>query len=231
MASITQARQRASTSASALVSRVRISEVFQSLTGVEPRRSGTGIARAPAVYRGGDGLSVSMDDSRGVWHDFKTDEGGGVLDLIVRVRGGTRRDALRWLADYVRTPLTEGSLSPAERQRWAEHRREQARELPQARHWRRTAVALGEELLGALKIAFFDPSNTLRVTSSDLRDITRTLERLRRLNGAELVAEFHWWVQHEPQSTAAMVRWARIRAEAERRAILRYLGFSPGDEL
>jgi len=31
--------------------------------------------------------------------------------LIVRVRGGTRRDALRWLADYVRTPLTEGSLS------------------------------------------------------------------------------------------------------------------------
>ena len=34
---------------------------------------------------------------RGTWSDFEADAGGGVLDLIVRERGGDRRAAFQWL--------------------------------------------------------------------------------------------------------------------------------------
>src|SRR5690348_3829959 len=79
---------------------IKISQVYHALAGKEPRRAGSDNWRAVAVWRGGDGFNVSMDDVRGLWHDFTTDEGGGVLDLVVRIRGGTRQDALRWLAEF-----------------------------------------------------------------------------------------------------------------------------------
>ncbi len=41
--------------------------------------------------------SLSIDLRKSVWNDFEEGEGGGVLDLVVRERGGIRRDAARWL--------------------------------------------------------------------------------------------------------------------------------------
>jgi len=40
--------------------------------------------------------SLSVDLAKNVWQDFETRDGGGVLDLIIRKRGGTRRDAADW---------------------------------------------------------------------------------------------------------------------------------------
>jgi hypothetical protein len=41
--------------------------------------------------------SLSVDLNKNVWHDHETNKGGGVLDLIIRERGGDRAEALRWL--------------------------------------------------------------------------------------------------------------------------------------
>lgn len=71
-----------------ILSCVRIRDVYHTLTGRQPHRTGRDTWRAVATWRDGDGLNVSGDDARGVWHDFAANEGGGVLDLIVRVRGG-----------------------------------------------------------------------------------------------------------------------------------------------
>jgi len=201
---------------------VPISRVYQILTGCKPRRTSADRFRARATWRGGDGWSVSLDDSRGVWHDFVSSEGGGVLDLVSMVRGGTRQSALKWLAESTGVTLNS-NFSPAERARWVEQQRELSRELPRARHWRRAAILLAEELLDSLKAHFFDPDARATVEASDLRRVTRLLAELNRVDGVELVEEFRWWYREHPVLTKGLIYAAEIRAEAERRAICRYL--------
>lgn len=206
-----------------ILSSVRISQVYHALTGVEPRRTGRDAWRAPAAWRGGDGLNVSGDDSRGVWHDFVSDEGGGVLDLVVTVRGGSRRDALRWLAEYTGTPLQDKPLSPEDRAEYARRAREVERDLPTARLWKRAAVLMTEELLAVVKAGLFDPTQP-QPGIGEIEATERMLRELRRCDGAELVREFHGWLDDHPGMTAALVDVARRRERAERRALLAYLG-------
>ena len=123
---------RWSMSVSHILSRVKISGVCHVLTGREPRRTGRDTWRTAATWRVGDGLSVSGDDSRGVFHDFVTGEGGGILDLIVTVRGGSRQDALRWLAEFTGAPLEDKPLSPEDRTKYVRQRQAIERNLPSA---------------------------------------------------------------------------------------------------
>lgn len=45
-------------------------------------------------------LSIHVNgDVAGTWHDHEAGNGGGVLDLVVRERGGNRREAAQWLHD------------------------------------------------------------------------------------------------------------------------------------
>lgn len=54
--------------------------------------------RCAATWRGGKGQNVSVDGA--VWHDFKTDEGGSVLDLCKQVEGlSDLQDAARVLGE------------------------------------------------------------------------------------------------------------------------------------
>jgi hypothetical protein len=205
-----------------ILSRVKISQVYKALTGIEPRRTGLDTRRGPATWRGGDGHNVAMDDSRGVWHDFRDDSGGGVLDLIVRVRGGSRSDALRWLADFVGVHLTDYPLPPADRARRAQDRAELERTLPTAQHWRRAAVEITEELLSALKAALSDRSME-PIIPGEIASVHHFLQSLQGLDGASLMAQYQWWAEHHPGLTAALVRAAQTRERAERRALLRYL--------
>jgi hypothetical protein len=199
---------------------VKISEVYRALGGPELRGM-----RGPAFWRDGDGLNVSLDDSRGVWHDFRDDTGGGILDLIVHVRGGSRVDALRWAADLAGVPLDDKPLFREDRARWARERRELERALPAARLWRHAAIAMSEEVLAVMKAVFFSgPSE--RINFDGLRDVTRLLSRLQRMDGPELVAEYGWWTEHHPGLTALMVRAAMAREASDRRALLAYLRLS-----
>jgi hypothetical protein len=175
-----------------------------------------------------DESNVSLDDSRGLWHDFVTNEGGGVLDVIVRVRGGSRADALRWAADLAGVQLKDTPLSPRERERWAAERREIERNLPTARLWRRAAISLTEDLLAVLKAALFDRS----LPQPEIGEIGRLealLGSLGRADGATLVEEYRWWVTHCPGMTAAMVRSVKAGERAERQAVLAYLRLTDSD--
>lgn len=223
MTSISSERQ--SVRAPEIVASVKISNVYRALTGKEPRRAGPGTWRAQAVWRGGDGFNVSMNDARRVWHDFTTDEGGGVLELVVRVRGGSRADALRWLADYAGIPLGDQPLSSADRARWAAERRETERDLPAARAWRQTAIALAEEALVLLKASFLDAAGESDVADADLRSVTEQLAYVNRLGAMEttLVAEYRFWCERYPNMTSAMVYVARLRERANRRALFRFV--------
>ena len=74
MSSLTQAIPG---SMAEILARVKISEVYSVLTGKQPQPVGPNAWRGPAVWRGGDGHNVSMNDTRNVWHDFTANEGGG----------------------------------------------------------------------------------------------------------------------------------------------------------
>jgi hypothetical protein len=200
----------------------KISQVYRALAGSEPRRTGSETWRAVATWRGGDGFNVSLDDARGLWHDFPTDEGGGVLDLVVRVRGGSRQDALRWVADLVGCPLDDHPFSPFDRALWAKQQRQIERELPNARLWRRAALALGDEVLDQLKAPLIDPTLP-RPPIGAIAQWTARVEAWRRLDDAGLVAEYCWWLEHQPRLARGMVHAATLRDMAERRAVLTYL--------
>ena len=205
-----------------VLSRVRIGDVYTALTGITPRRTGD-TWRGPAIWRGGDSPeSVAGDDGRGVWHDFVTNDGGGLLDLVTRVRGGNRADALRWCSDLAGVPLEDKPLSPADRLRWAAERRDIERDLPTARHWQRAVVALTEELLDTLKTALFDPMLP-QPEIGEIFHVENLLASLRRKDGAALVAEYRWWLECYPGITAGLVRSAKQRERAARRAVLEYL--------
>jgi hypothetical protein len=221
-------RNDAGNTASGVIGAVRISEVYTALAGGKPRQCGAGKFRARAEWRGGDGLSISLDDDRGVWFDFVTGEGGGVLDLVQLVRGGTRQEALRWVADLAGLPLADNQLSPTDRAEWIKKRQDLERDLPDARRWQRASVNMTEDLLTTLKAALFDPTLP-QPDTFEIYDVEQMLARLRRLDGAELVTDYRWWVEHYPGMTAASVRAARERERTERRILLEYLRATNSD--
>ena len=97
-----------------------ITEVWTALGGSPPSRG-----RARAFFRDGDDpFAISLNDSKAAWFDFRDNVGGGVLDLIRRVRGCGRGDALRWLAELNGITLDDRPLSPAERREYARQRAE-----------------------------------------------------------------------------------------------------------
>jgi hypothetical protein len=205
-----------------ILARVKISEVYYVLTRKQPRRVGSDAWRGPAVWRGGDGLNVSLNDTRNLWHDFTANEGGGVLDLVVRVRGGSRQDALRWLADFAGVPLDNRPLSPTQRADWARQQRQIKRELPKAQLWQRAAVALGDQVLDTLKAALADS----KLPPPEIGEIafwTSQIASWRRMADAELVDEYLWWAGQQPRLAAGMIYAANLRETAEHEALRRYL--------
>ena len=101
-----------------VIAATKISQAYEALTGERPRQAGAGRYRARAVWRDGVGFNVALDDSSGGWYDFVAGEGGGVLDLVQLVRGGTRQEALKFVAGIAGITLDDNPLSLAERERY-----------------------------------------------------------------------------------------------------------------
>jgi len=205
------------TQAAEIVARIPVSEVWRGLGGGELRHG-----RGRAFWRKGDGFNVALSDKKGVWYDHATGEGGGVLDLVQRVLGCDRKAALRWLADYAAVPLQDTLFSTAERRAYTRCRSDFDRDLPKARLWHRTALALCEQDLTLLKSRLFDPTQQ-NFDSSDIAEEEGIFSRLRRLDDGGLVHEYRAWVKHYPRLTAAMLWAAEKRACAERRALERFI--------
>jgi hypothetical protein len=57
-----------------------------------------------------------------------------------------------------------------------------------------------------------------------MRDTTRRLEHLQRIDVAELVEEYCWQAENHPQLTTGMVLSAQTKELAEMRALQVYIG-------
>jgi hypothetical protein len=211
-----------------ILSRARISEVYSALTGATPRRAGRDTWRGPALWRGGNSPdSVSLNDARGVWHDFVANQGGGVLDLVICVRGGSKHEALKWLADFAGVPLEASPISQEQRERWVQERQVFARDLVSARYWQRSMIGILDELLDSLKNRFFNPEpGQERPPASELQNATAFLSRLQSRADSAIVDEFRWWRECRPNVAAALVQIARKRERTDWRAAGRYLAMT-----
>ncbi len=174
--------------ASDLISHVSISAVFCALGGEVPRHG-----RARRFWAKGDGLNVSLSDDKGCWHHFPTDEGGGVLDLIVCVKGGSRKDALQWLADFSGIKLDDAPMTAAEKRAMAKRRAADMEDLRQARLFANAAAMMAEQSLEDL-----GPCDLQRAP------LTRLLATLR--TDAGKLATFREWRTDRPRTAAALVR-------------------------
>jgi hypothetical protein len=116
--------------AAEVMDRVKITQVWQALGGGPLRRG-----RGRAFWRNeADGLNVSVSDAKGCWHDFVSGDSGGILDLVQHVRGGSRAEALQYVADINGVTLDSKRLSRTEKRAYAE-RREQGALLAQQVSW------------------------------------------------------------------------------------------------
>ncbi len=113
-----------------LLSRVSITDVWLALGGRPPRHG-----RAPAFWRKTRDSNVALDDEKNCWFDHARDEGGGVLDLIIRARGGDRKQAAKWLKDYLGLPV-DRTLSAADKRDYARRKSAAEREARELVAWR-----------------------------------------------------------------------------------------------
>jgi hypothetical protein len=186
-----------------VVSGVRIADVWRALGGGELRHG-----RGRAWWRNGDGYSVALDEARDRWFDHRDGGGGGVLGLIQHVRGGSRADAVRWLADW-RCVRLDGDAppSPADRRRHAQAQRD------------------APELAGAAGIWWTERKEALERAKADalargddpaLAAAAREHYRLGTLrqDGAAIIREYLRARRADPESTAALLAegegWKRI---------------------
>ena len=164
--------------------------------------------RGRAWWRDGDGLTVSIDAERGRWYDHRDHIGGGILRLIQHVRGGSIRDALRWLADLHGVTLDgRAPLSAQDRQRYAQARRDA------------TELARAAGLWWIERRESLERAKAEAVEHGDIDGLARAAREHYRLsrfkgNGAAIVREYLSASQEEPEHTAALVaegeRWSRL---------------------
>jgi len=94
----------------AIIDQTDIRAVWLALGGPELRSN-----RGPAFWRGGRNANVAVYPLSRSWRDYKTQEGGGVLDLVQVATGLSRADAASWVADFNNVSLDDQTCS---RQTW-----------------------------------------------------------------------------------------------------------------
>uniref|UniRef100_Q01TT2 DNA primase n=1 Tax=Solibacter usitatus (strain Ellin6076) TaxID=234267 RepID=Q01TT2_SOLUE len=181
--------------ATEIISSVRISEVWAALGGGPLRHR-----RGRAFWRNGDGYSVSLSDEKGVWHDFVSGAGGGVLDLIQHVRGGRRVDALQYVAELAGLTLGSRQFSKREKRAHAAHVR-QAKHLAQQCAWwvRGYAQALERAKASAYEHGDWD---ALAWSGRELYQIETAVP-------AALMSRFLKAMKSDPEATAGFVEAGR----------------------
>jgi hypothetical protein len=182
---------------SELVQSTPITALWTMLGGGEVRRG-----RSRAFWRAGDGWSVALDDAKRAWFDHRAGIGGGVVDLIVRARGGTRSGALRWLADATGQNLDGATQTPSQA----------GRQDPEIRqnvaYFANAAAVMAEDALAAVDC--FDPSRA--TYTSILRELRAAPE-----------AVYHKWLDCDEPLTKALVHAGRQREHRLNRLLAGWL--------
>jgi hypothetical protein len=176
-----------------------ISEIWVGLGGEPPKRG-----RARAFDRNGDNPdAVSLNDEKGCWYDFVTGEGGGILDLIQRVRGCDRGAALLWLSDFTGRPLNNRPLTAEERRQYARARQEGAELVAwkerlteslksERRHWWRVYHGSRRHILEhGLDSVLGDVMGTLyEISESEIDKLTGQIDTLAKASYRDLLPIF-----------------------------------------
>lgn len=197
------------------IANASIASAWRSLSGGEIKNG-----RARAFWRGSTDLNISVDVERGIWHDFTTGEGGGVLALVQTVLECDKRAAVEWMEGQGLIPSR--TLTPEEKAKYSSQQRDIESNLPSARLWRRAAIGIYSEVMDELKTALFDPALP-RPEPGDIREIENLLALLRKAEGTELVNLYRAWLSRSPATTIEMVRVAAAREKAEKQALAQFL--------
>jgi hypothetical protein len=194
-----------------VVRHASISRLWFALGGGPIRRH-----HSQAFWRGGDGWSVALNEDSSIWFDHRDNVGGGVLDLITHVRGGTRREALKWLADWQGVQLDGARWSNENRRRYAKASR-QAPELARA-----ATLWLTERRaeLEQIKVDALEQIEAAREHGKDSMPAVMALERaasehhlLALMKNEGIVGAYVMARRDHPKQTRALVadgeRWAK----------------------
>jgi hypothetical protein len=182
-----------------ILGRVKISDVYRALGG----RIFHG--RGQAFWRKGEGWNVALSDAKGTWYDHAAGAGGGILDLIIAVRGCSRSEAYTWLADFAGVPVTPGfKHSPRADTGWAA-------DLRYARWFAAAGEVLAESALAELP--FYH---------EERRGLTAFLAAIRG-SDATLVDQYRDWRRRDPEYVAALCKAGRGSKARIARRLARFL--------
>ena len=141
------------------------------------------------------GNNFSVNPENGMWRCWSScGRGGDIIALETALTGAAWRDAVAEVERIVGRALLDRPANRFERRLLAERRERECRELREAEFFRIAASSIAELILGDLPEAVperFGP--------------TQLLLRLRRANGAALLAIYRDWKDSEPELTAGLV--------------------------
>lgn len=78
--------------------------------GIEPAKHYNGYALYHAPYREDPNASLKVDFQQNLWHDYGINQGGSIIDLVMRMRGCCAYEAMAHLAEGKAQILTPSSL-------------------------------------------------------------------------------------------------------------------------
>ncbi len=171
--------------ASAVIDAWGIDKIWQALGGGQLRRG-----RGRAFWRNGQGFNVAIDVERGSWWDFARCEGGGKLDLIQRVRGGSREESLKWLSGV--TGVSRSTREPLSLEQRRTHARKRAVAAKAARNagWWHQSLVETLERRKRLCNGIDGPWDDV-----ELETVSSELYRLQQMNVEELLDA--WQTAHQ----------------------------------
>ena len=78
--------------------------------GIEPAKLYNGYALYHAPYREDPNASLKVDFQQNLWHDYGTSQGGGIIDLVMRMQGCSAYKAMAHLAEGKAITLASSSF-------------------------------------------------------------------------------------------------------------------------
>ncbi len=154
--------------------------------------------RGRAFWRDTKDHNVAIDRNKGTWYDHARNEGGGVLDLVRHVAGGSKADALRWCADHAGVRLDDDRPhDPAE-----------MFDPVGARHFRDALLGHVERWLADDSAALWsdDDGEPHQSVQDRVRELTSLRNTLRTCSTREVGAVYVTARKQNPQWASSLVR-------------------------
>ena len=84
---------------------IPIADYLHTAYGIEPAKRYNGYALYHAPYRKDPNASLKVDFRQNLWHDYGTNQGGSIIDLVMKMQGCSAYEAMAHLAEGKATTL------------------------------------------------------------------------------------------------------------------------------